>query len=86
MLTEGEADYLVQLVSTHPSQSSKPRNPCTSHGACTNSQYMACEPLLWIQVCSHMQAKPHMLKSEVVDNETGKSQPSECVSLCLQLG
>lgn len=35
VLTEGEADYLVQL------------------------------------------AKPHMLKSEVVDNETGKSQPSE---------
>ena len=30
-----------------------------------------------------MQAKPHMLKSEVVDNETGKSQPSEYVSLCL---
>ena len=39
-----------------------------------------------LQVCSHVQAKPHMLKSEVVDNETGKSQPSECVSLCLQLG
>ena len=46
---------------------------------------MACKCLPWIEVCSHMQAKPHMLKSEVVDNETGKSQPSECVSLCLQL-
>ena len=27
--------------------------------------------LVWLQ------AKPHMEKSEVVDNETGKSQPSE---------
>ena len=26
-----------------------------------------------------LQAQPHMEKSEVVDNETGKSQPSELV-------
>lgn len=29
------------------------------------------------EVLHHMQGKPHMEKSEVVDNETGKSAPSK---------
>ena len=37
VLTEGEADYLVQLVSTHSSQPSKRYDSCTSHGACTKT-------------------------------------------------
>ena len=83
VLTDGEADYLVQLVGC---------TICIFHlSAATTS---AVQPHLFatrvhnmgmLQVCCGeaqttscgVQAKPHMEKSEVVDNETGKSQPSE---------
>ena len=45
-------------------------------------KYICCEgrPAHHLTYVLSLQAKPHMLKSEVVDNETGKSAPSECVN------